>query len=375
EYISDNEASDITIGTSGTPRDYNRDQLVLTLGTQQVFDNWTMDGEVVYSSGLYDQPTYFDGYFTLEEQTASIDRSNINAPRFQFNGPGIDDPASYTTDNYVNRHQVAHDKNMQAHYNASYKFLLAGEHAGSFKFGGRYQHKANDHTRSYYRYLLQEGSLQMSGFLSSYNRNDFFDNNYDLSNTIPDGYLMEDFYQQNRNLFMDDEDYIKQNTDPDSYSGTEYLGAAYVMGKLNVNKFEFITGVRYEQTGFDYKGNTVAFDEEGNYISTNQVNTSSTFDGFFPSLNVKYALDRHTNLRAAITRSLSRPSYYDLVPWEEIEIRRERIKKGNPGLQQATSTNLDFLFEHYLKSVGLIAGGVFYKRIDNYIYERSFIQQ
>jgi len=92
-------------------------------------------------------------------------------------------------------------------------------------------------------------------------------------------------------------------------------------------------------------------------------------------LNFKYAVSPRTNFRAAVTKSLARPSYYDLVPWEEIEPRRKRMKKGNPDLDQSTSVNYDFLFEHYLKSLGLISGGVFYKNIDNYIYESVYLQQ
>ncbi|RZL43285.1 MAG: TonB-dependent receptor, partial [Pedobacter sp.] len=149
----------------------------------------------------------------------------------------------------------------------------------------------------------------------------------------------------------------------------------YVMGKLTLDKLDIITGVRYENTGFEYNGNIVNFDNTGNYVSTNKVAVNSNFNGFFPSLNLKYALSPRTNLRAAVTKSLARPGYYDLVPWEEIEIRRKRMKKGNPDLNQATSVNYDFLFEHYLKSLGLISGGVFYKNIENYIYESIYTQQ
>src|SRR5690606_7042987 len=71
------------------------------------------------------------------------------------------------------------------------------------------------------------------------------------------------------------------------------------------------------------------------------------------------------------TRSLSRPSYYDLVPWEEVLTRNKRVNMGNPDLRQATATNLDFLFEHYFRKIGIVSGGVFFKRINDYIYGHS----
>ena len=51
------------------------------------------------------------------------------------------------------------------------------------------------------------------------------------------------------------------------------------------------------------------------------------------------------------------------------------MKIGNPQLDQSKSTNFDFLFEHYLKSLGLISGGIFYKNVDDYIYESIYKQK
>ncbi|WP_207421365.1 TonB-dependent receptor [Desertivirga brevis] len=375
EYTADNMVSDVSVGTSGSPRDYNRDLLTVSAGTKQIFNKWTIDGDLTYSKGLYDQPIYYDGYFTANDLSGALGFSNPLAPQFNFTDVDLNNPSSFTATSYNNRHQFAHDEDVQFSMNNQYAFSLLGKHKGIFKFGGRYRYKEDAHTRNYYQYKLINGAMNLSNFLSSYGRNDFYDNYYNLGNSIPNGYLLEDYYQANKNLFSVNETYNRQNTDPDSYEGKEQLGAAYVMSRLNLSKFEITAGVRYEYTGFNYKGNIVNFDNKGNYISTNRVKTNSSFDGFFPSVNLKYALSNQTNFRAAATRSLSRPSYYDLVPWEEIEPRRTRMKKGNPDLDQATSLNLDFLFEHYFRSVGLISGGVFYKEIDNYIYEGVYVQE
>ena len=48
-----------------------------------------------------------------------------------------------------------------------------------------------------------------------------------------------------------------------------------------------------------------------------------------------------------------------------------RVTMGNPNLKAAYSHNLDFLFEQYLKNVGLISGGVFYKHINRFQYQRE----
>ena len=373
-YTDIDHVTGVTIGSSGTPRNYNRNLTTFSLGYKTDFNDWKANVDFTYSKGLYDQPLYFDGYFTNTGLSAVLDVSNPRAPQFNFGNVDANNAANYKASSYTNRHQIAHDQDGQASANIQRAFNLSEKNKLTIKFGGRYKYKEDDHTRDYFQYNLKTGTLSLSNFLGNYERKKYFDGNYDLSGAIADGYLVEQYYQSNKSLFVDNVTYIRQNTDPDSYSGSENLAAGYGMGKLTLDKLDIITGLRYERTGFNYNGNVVNFDNTGNYVSTNKVNTASSFAGFFPSLNLKYALNTRTNFRAAITKSLSRPSYYDLVPWQEIEPRRKRMKIGNPDLDQATSTNVDLLFEHYLKSLGLISGGVFYKNINNYIFQSIYSQ-
>lgn len=374
-YADEQNVTGVTIGSAGSPRDYHRDLFSVSVGGKTNINNWIANIDLTYSSGLYDQPIYYDGYFTYGGLTAGLDFTDPSAPQFNFTNGDPGNPANFKTSSYVNRHQFAHDKDGQGSFNVQRTFYLSDKDKLMVKFGGRYKYKEDSHTRNYFQYTLKTGSVSMENFLSGYSRKDYFNGKYDLSGAIANGYLMEKYYQDNRALFVDNQDYIRQNTDPDSYNGSETMGAGYAMGKLTLSKLDIITGLRYEHTGFEYNGNIVNFDNAGKYVSTNKVAVKSAFDGFYPSLNLKYAIDQRTNLRAAATRSLSRPGYYDLVPWQEVEPRRKRMKIGNPQLDQSTSTNYDFLVEHYLKSLGLISGGVFYKDIKDYIYESIYTQQ
>ncbi|MFC5284426.1 TonB-dependent receptor [Pedobacter alpinus] len=375
-YSNLNTVTGLTIGSSGSPRDYNRDLFSISVGGKTVLKEWKANIDLTYSSGLYDQPTYYDGVFNYSNLTAGLDAANPSVPQFSFSDASdVNNPANYSARTYNNRLQNAHDKDGQGSANIYRIFNLGAKNSLLFKFGGRYRYKEDDHTRDYFQYTLKTGTLSLSNFLSDYSRDDYFDGNYNLSGAIPNGYLVEDYYRANQDLFQGNETFTRQNTDPDSYTGKENLAAGYIMGKLTLNKLDITTGLRYERTGFNYNGNIVSFDDRGAYVSTVKVDSKSSFDGLFPSLNLKYALDKQTNLRAAVTRSLSRPGYYDLVPWQEVETRRKRMKIGNPNLNQATSTNVDFLFEHYLKSLGLISGGVFYKDVSDYIYESIYLQK
>jgi TonB-dependent receptor len=48
------------------------------------------------------------------------------------------------------------------------------------------------------------------------------------------------------------------------------------------------------------------------------------------------------------------------------------VELGNAALRPTTSWNLDLLLERYLESVGVISGGVFYKRLNDYIFGSTF---
>ncbi|MFD1771324.1 TonB-dependent receptor [Sphingobacterium suaedae] len=368
-YVSPTQAEEISIGSAGTPRDYNRDIITFSLGGKTAFRGFEADVDATFARGRYDQPLYYDGYFQQGELSAQIDNNDPSAPQFNFTDGDPNDASKYTASSYNNRHQFAHDQDYQFSGNIKRSLSLGNGAILDLKAGGRFRYKEDAHTRNYYQYALKSGSLTMDMFTSNYSRTSYFGGKYNLSGAIANGYLMETYYQQNKDLFEPNDNYIRQNTDPDSYQGNETLGAAYVMGKLVLGKLESVLGVRYERTGFQYTGNVVSFNDQGQYESTTPVDTEASFAGFFPSLNLKYKLTEQTNIRGAITRTLSRPSYYDLVPWEEIEVRRKRMKKGNPQLDQSTSLNADLLFEHYLNPIGLLSGGVFYKRIDDYIYE------
>jgi TonB-dependent receptor len=57
-----------------------------------------------------------------------------------------------------------------------------------------------------------------------------------------------------------------------------------------------------------------------------------------------------------------------LVPYKNVNSDDEEYEQGNPNLKAAESTNFDLMIEHYLKNVGIISAGAFYKRIDNWFY-------
>ncbi|MGE3277701.1 MAG: TonB-dependent receptor [Vicinamibacterales bacterium] len=157
--------------------------------------------------------------------------------------------------------------------------------------------------------------------------------------------------------------------DASNYDASETVTAGYAMAEIFLgDKLYLLPGLRYESTKVDYTGYEVLYDDGGDYVSTEPRTGGDTYGFLLPGLHLRYAIDQQTNVRAAYTRTLARPNYYDLVPYQLVFQEDGDIERGNPALKPTTSDNLDFMVEHYLASVGVVSGGVFYKKLHDYIY-------
>ncbi|NJN25816.1 MAG: TonB-dependent receptor [Cyclobacteriaceae bacterium] len=154
---------------------------------------------------------------------------------------------------------------------------------------------------------------------------------------------------------------------PANYNADEDISSAYAMLDYQLSaKFSTIVGLRVENTNIKYVGN--AFDTEEETI--NVTTGSNSYSNWMPGVHVKYDVTHSTVLRAAWTNSLARPDYFKLVPFEEYNPDDQELVQGNPELKPAVAMNLDLMAENYFKSIGLVSGGVFYKNIDDFQYER-----
>ena len=94
----------------------------------------------------------------------------------------------------------------------------------------------------------------------------------------------------------------------------------------------------------------------------------NSYTNVLPSLHFKYNLDKNSSLRFAWTNTIARPNYIDIVPFKNIIREDNEIELGNPDLKPTTSMNFDLLGETYFKNLGLLSGGVFFKKVDDFIY-------
>src|SRR5690606_10679804 len=126
-------------------------------------------------------------------------------------------------------------------------------------------------------------------------------------------------------------------------------------------------GFRYELTKVSYESEQVIYDFEES-ITIEPVSGEQEYSFFLPQLHARYQVNDNMNLRAAITRTYARPNFEDIVPSQEIEFSAREGTIGNPDLKPVGATNVDLLAEKYFGTVGILSGGVFYKKLSDFIF-------
>lgn len=150
-----------------------------------------------------------------------------------------------------------------------------------------------------------------------------------------------------------------------NYNAKENIYASFVQLNQQINnRLTMIAGLRLEHTTLNYTGNIVEDEED----LKGEVSLKNKYTNLLPGINFRYAAGQDFVLRAAITTSIARPKYYDLVPYFNVNPGDMELSSGNPRLEPIRSTNYDLMAEKYFKSIGLVSGGIFYKHLNNFFY-------
>ena len=167
---------------------------------------------------------------------------------------------------------------------------------------------------------------------------------------------------------LDRDDFVDEvESQINDYQVDEDISAAYLMAQWERDNWQLIGGVRFEHEQRDASGSRYdAIDEE---FSTNSDSTSEGY--WLPALVGRYNFSEQTIMRAAFSTGLVRPNFEQLSPAFILEEDDDELEAafGNPELKALTSNNLDLGIEHYADKLGVLSAMLFYKQIDNFIYE------
>ena len=122
------------------------------------------------------------------------------------------------------------------------------------------------------------------------------------------------------------------------------------------SKWQLMTGLRLESS------NQVltAFDP---FSSSSEEADLKTLD-VLPGINLMYRLTERMNLRLAVSRTVTRPDFRELAPFEFTDFVGGRTILGNTELERTLIDNYDFRWEVFPETSGggVIAVSAFYKR-------------
>jgi TonB-dependent receptor len=148
------------------------------------------------------------------------------------------------------------------------------------------------------------------------------------------------------------------------YTVTENVLGYYADLKATLNeKFTALAGVRFELTDLNY---LTPMPES----FVGRLGSQSYMD-ILPGIHLKYSLTQKQNLRLSYFKSISRPSFFEVIPYQLPGDYFDEI--GNPYLKRATAQNADLRYELFPKPTDQFLVGVFYKKITNPI-EYAFVR-
>lgn len=151
------------------------------------------------------------------------------------------------------------------------------------------------------------------------------------------------------------------------YSVDEDISSAYGSARVEYDRAELLLGLRMERT--EQNSSSPSFNEVTGAIG--QRTAGNSYTEFFPGATLRYSFSENLIGRAAITRSISRPNFPQIVPRlvENDSSTIVRVSAGNPDLNPTLTNNVDLMLEYYIEPLGLISGGLFYKDLTDYRYE------
>jgi TonB-dependent receptor len=210
----------------------------------------------------------------------------------------------------------------------------------------------------------------MTSFLGSFTNSNYYDKSYPFGATV-DYNKVKTFFNANVNnsaIFTQDQASTAQNSFPNNYDLIERITAGYAMNTLQFGRVRLQTGLRFENTTENLLGNNVVFDGDGNVMSVAPVTRNPSYLDVLPSVQLRFGIGQDSAIRASYGRGISRPNFSDLPPTFSANNNANEVDIGNPDLKPTHANNYDLLFEQYLKPLGLIQGGFFYKQISDPIY-------
>jgi TonB-dependent receptor len=339
------------------------------IGAKHTFNSFLLDYEMSYSDAFQNTP--YDNEVTFIGETPNRVAFNSEFP--------VITSANYLQNNLYKFDQLemgetyAKDENITAKINVTIPYTI-GKNKGFIKFGAKTRSKTKSFTVTANKFESLGGIPTLNQFEGGLVDEKFLNDNYKLAPNADIGKVLTHF---NNNPEMYELQVEDKTIDEalEAYEATEDVTAAYLMAKHSLKKLTLVGGLRFESTKVTYNSKEAEIDVNGDLLGIKSVTGGTTYDYLLPQFSLKYSLNDNTNLRAAATYSYARPNFSQIIPAQEANLQDRKVSIGNTSIKPVSAINLDVLAEHYFGNVGLVSGGIFFKRLDDFIYTRTLFAQ
>lgn len=151
---------------------------------------------------------------------------------------------------------------------------------------------------------------------------------------------------------------LSEITNPtDAYTASGMLHSGFAMlDNTFGEKWRLSWGVRVES----YEQNLKATG-----MSNETIDQTDVFTDILPSFNLSYNASEKTKWRLSGSRTVNRPEFRELAPFQFIDFENLWTLIGRPGLNRSNITNVDLRYEFYPNPGETITLGAFYKHFEN----------
>ena len=299
-------------------------------GTHHLTKNFTLDWSGIFSQAKEENPDRT--YVTLSNSVSTEADADGNILSGNLWDTNKNITKTFPKD-AERRFQHNMDTDWAGYINLTYDTHFANDVEALWKAGAQYRRK--ERSNRYYSYIFSPA-----------------DNAQDL-----DGNGLEQF---------DNVDWVCKTPYSQAsqlnYNSKEHIGGAYTMVTLKTKLGELIAGFRAEHTNQIY---TML----QHFRNMGQTGEQSYWD-YLPSASLKWTPTKKMNIRLSYYRSINRPGFYEIVPYQIMG--EEYQEKGNPNLKRARIDNIDLRWEWFPSKTEQILAGVFYKYLKDPI-EQVFV--
>ncbi len=294
------------------------------------------------------------------EYSINNDNTDPEFPLFTTVNPNdANDLSNFEYGEITDERQYTEEEDINFFANVEIPSDFFGKGDGIVKFGVRSRLKTKVRDNNFFEYDLASSFPTLADVpTQDYSDPDYLAGSEYQAGRYADERWLGGLILENGESIPDE--FLRQNFDVD-----ENVLAGYMMTNQKLSdKLSVLFGVRAEHTMITATGNQI--EDEENVIG--EITQEESYTNIMPGVHIKYNFSNRTIVRLAWTNTLARPNYADLVPTLDVVFGDEEVSIGNPDLDPTTAMNFDLMAEHYFTSVGILSGGLFYKRINDFIY-------